>query len=315
VRIRRIGWLLCLWLGVALAPQGARAEMVALTFDDLPTLALTEAPDYARGTTVRLVRGLVRHRMPATGFVVGAKLADCPRERAALLRAWTRAGLELGNHTYSHASLNTTPLPAYLADMARDDDLLRRLRGPGGGRPRWFRHPYLETGATLADKAGVEAWLAAQGYKVAPVTLENSDDVFALPYDEAVLAGETRRAREIRDAYLAFTDKSVVWYREAARELLGRRPALVFLLHATRLNADSVDGLAAILRRHDLRPASLAAVLRDPAYALPEGPVDKDGDDWLNRWAAALNRDLPWDSFPEPPSDIAAATARLDEHP
>ena len=62
----------------------------------------------------------------------------------------------------------------------------------------------------------------------------------------------------------------VPWYREAALELLGRRPAFVFLLHASRLNADSVDELAAILRHNHLRPVSLETAMRDPAYAIRE---------------------------------------------
>ena len=97
-------------------------------------------------------------------------------------------------------------------------------------------------------------------------------------------------------------------------QLLGRRPALVFLLHASRLNADSVDALTVLLRRHALTPVSLRAALADPAYRLPDGPPDADGDDWLERWAdGVLHRPLPWDSFPEPPADIAAQSKALDD--
>ena len=55
--------------------------------------------------------------------------------------------------------------------------------------------------------------------------------------------------------------------------------------------------------------------MRDPAYALPDDHADPDGDEWLSRWSQTLHRDLPWDSFSEPPTDIQAANDRLDRDP
>ncbi|HEY4029903.1 MAG TPA: polysaccharide deacetylase family protein [Caulobacteraceae bacterium] len=301
---------------LGLAPGQARAEPVALTFDDLPQLALTDAVDYARATNVRLLAGLRRHRLPAVGFVVGSKLEGPERPaRTALLEAWLKAGRPLGNHTWDHASLNRTPLADYIADVQKDDDLLRPLMAAHHERPRWFRHPYLETGATADVQHGFEGWLKAHGYRVAPVTLENADWMFAYPYDEAVLKGDKASAERIRLEYLDYTAKCVVWYREAALELLGRRPALVFLLHGSRLNADSVDALAYVLRHNGLKPASLERAMRDKAYSLPDEPPEEPGDEWLSRWAHELGKTLPWSAFPQPPADIAAAEMRLDKDP
>lgn len=295
---------------------GARAEDVALTFDDLPQLALTSDLDYARTLTDRLLAGFARNRLPATGFVVGSKLEgpDSPA-RLALLEAWLKAGRPLGNHTYDHGSLNTTPLPDYIADVQKDDDILRPLLAAHHRKPAWFRHPYLATGATLEVQQGFEAWLKAHGYRVAPVTLENADWMFAYPYDEAIQKGDAAGSRRIRLEYLDYTAKCVVCYREAALELLGRRPALVFLLHGSRLNADSIDDLADILRRNGLKAVSLERAMRDAAYRIPEDQPDAAGDEWLSRWSEILHRPLPWASFPEPPADIAAANKRLDTDP
>jgi hypothetical protein len=168
---------------------------------------------------------------------------------------------------------------------------------------------------TLEVQQGFEAWLKAHGYRVAPVTLENSDWMFAYPYDEAVLKGDRAGAERIRLEYVDYTAKCVVWYREAAFELLGRRPALVFLLHGSRLNADSIDDLADILHRNGLKAVSLERAMRDKAYALREDQPDTAGDEWLTRWAEQLHKDLPWGAFPQPPADIAAAEKRLDTDP
>jgi peptidoglycan/xylan/chitin deacetylase (PgdA/CDA1 family) len=312
--VRHVAFLAVAALG--LGAPAARAENVALTFDDLPQLSLTDSTDYAKVTTRKLLGGLHRHRMPAIGFVVGDKLeGDDHQARVALLRAWLKAGEPLGNHTYDHASLNKTPPDAYIASLQKDDEVLRPLVGRRARRGLWFRHPYLETGSTLEAKGAVEGWLDAHHYRVAPVTLENSDWMFALPYDEAVLRGDKAEAARIRRTYVDYTARCVRWYRGAARQLLGRQPDLVFLLHSSRINADSLDDIAHILHRNHLKAVSLERAMRDPAYAMSEGPPDPSGDEWLSRWSDQLHKELPWDSFPEPPADIAAADKRLDSEP
>lgn len=298
------------------AGRAARAEGVALTFDDVPGLALTNDAGYWRDTNARLIHGLRARRMPATAFVIGDKLEEPDRpKKYQLVRNWLNAGFTLGNHTYSHASLNKTPVETYIADVARDDASLRPLMATRRQTPRWFRHPYLDTGKTLEDKHAFEAWLAAHGYRVAPVTVENSDWIFALPYDEAVLHHDAAEARRIQQAYVDYTAQAVAWYRKAALQLLGRRPALVFLLHDTRLNADSLGALADILRKNHLQVVSLDRAMADPAYRISDDFADPDGDEWLSRWSVTLHKELDWDAFPEPPQDIAKANDRLDQEP
>jgi peptidoglycan/xylan/chitin deacetylase (PgdA/CDA1 family) len=313
IRLAAVSLALCL---LGLDVGRARAEGVALTFDDVPGLSLTNDAGYLRTTNRELLRGLRERRLRATAFVIGDKLEDPDRAaKYQLVRDWLDAGFTLGNHTYSHASLNKTPVEAYIADVAREDALLRPLMAERRQTPHWFRHPYLDTGKTLADKHAFESWLVAHGYRVAPVTAENADWMFALPYDEAVMHHDRRAARRIREAYLDYTGKAVAWYREAAFELLGRRPALVLLLHDTRLNADTLGGLAEILKKNGLQVVSLDRAMNDPAYRVSDDFADPDGDEWLSRWSTTLNRPLPWDSFPEPPADIAAANDRLDQEP
>ena len=294
----------------------ARAEGVALTFDDLPTMALTASAPYAQATTKALLDGLRRHHLPATGFVIADKLdGDGGVARTALVDRWLDAGMALGNHTYSHVSLNKTPVEDYVAEVGRADGVLRPVLAARRRPLRWFRYPYLETGLTIEARRTFETWLADHGYRVAPVTMENSDYEFALPYDEAILRGDRAEAAKIKQAYLDYTAKAVAWYRTAGLQLLGRRPSFVFLLHATRLNADSLDRLAAILRRNDLHAISLDRAMQDPAYKIADAYAGPDGDEWLSRWARTLHKELPWDSFPEAPADIVAENDRLDTSP
>jgi peptidoglycan/xylan/chitin deacetylase (PgdA/CDA1 family) len=291
----------------------AHATPVAITFDDLPALSLDNSTAYLEATTTKLLADLAGDHVPAIGFVNEIKLegADKPR-RIALLTQWLKTGMELGNHSYSHVSLTNTPVEAYIADVSRGDTVTRGLLAAKGRAPQWYRHPYLETGPTEAIRTTFEAWLTAHGYRVAPVSMENSDWQFALPYDDAIARHDRAAARHIRQEYLDFSAKIIPWYRGAAMGMLGREPAFVMLLHATRLNADSFPALAAILKKNDLEPAPLAVVMTDPAYAIPDAYVGPDGISWLTRWSIALHKDLPWSTLPKVPDDIIAKSAALD---
>lgn len=315
-RIRRPS-ILPWYLGILLAFAGpVHAENVALTFDDLPVFGKRGTIEDATAMTKSLLDGLVRHHLPATGFVNEIQLDGNDRAgRIALLSRWLDAGMDLGNHSFSHKSLTHTPVDAYIADVARGGVVTSALLAQRGRRERWYRHPYLETGPTIDIRHRFEAWLAEHGYRVAPVTMENSDWQFAEAYDDAVAHRDYREARRIRRAYLDFTDHIVAWYREAAFTLLGRRPAFVFLLHASHLNAASIDAVAGILRRHNLQAVTLDQAMTDPAYLIGDTYIGADGDVWLTRWSLTLHKDLPWSTLPRVPADIVALSARSDAAP
>jgi peptidoglycan/xylan/chitin deacetylase (PgdA/CDA1 family) len=311
---RRISWMVMAAIAVASSASSVAAHSVALTFDDLPVFGRFDSAAQGAAVTDQLLDGLKRHHWKATGFVNEDQLeaADRP-QRILLLKQWLDAGLDLGNHTYSHVSLNTTPVDAYIADVARGETVTARLLAARGRRERWFRYPYLETGKSRDVRDRFESWLKKRAYRVAPVTMENSDWQFSGPYDEAVERGDTREATRIQEQYLAFTKRIVAWYEFAGYKLFGRTPTFVFLLHASRLNAASIDGIATILRDSNLGVVSLDKAMRDSAYRIADTYVGPDGIEWLERWSKTLHRDLPWDSIPIVPRDIAAADAKLEK--
>lgn len=314
LRFRR---LLPLLASVALAAVPAQARppagTIALTFDDLPGLTLTS--DQARVDAINrdLLAAIARNHVPTIGFVNAGKVDDLdPARQMANLRRWVAAGIELGNHTYSHESPNELGAAGYIADIVKGEPAIRAVLGPAHRRLRWFRHPYLETGSPAPVKAKIDRWLAAHGYRVAPVTIDVDDWEFAEPYEDAVDRGDVAARDHIRQSFLGYTARMLVWYRQAARALFGRDIAYVMLLHDTRLNADALDDLVGLLKTQRLRPVSLAQALRDPAYRTRDTYAGRDGVEWLERWSTSLHRELPWDSFEDVPPDIHKAYQKVD---
>ncbi|WP_034156962.1 polysaccharide deacetylase family protein, partial [Sphingomonas sp. ERG5] len=309
--------LASLCLAAAALPSVADARSshaeIAITFDDLPALTILHDQPYVTYLNTMILRGLKRHRIPATGFVNESKLDELNRaQQIAILQQWLDASMDLGNHTFSHESPNTLGAAGYIADIIKGEPVTRDLLAARHRHITWFRHPYLETGTPLAVKREIDGWLRAHGYRIAPVTIDGDDWEFAEPYDDAIARHDEPRRQSIRREYLQHSAKTVRWYRAAAHALFGRDIAYVMLLHATRLNADCIDDIAALLKREKLRPVSLATAMADPAYLTTDPYVGKDGIEWLERWSMALRKELPWDSYSEVPKDIAADYDRVD---
>lgn len=159
-----------------------RAEpiQIAVTVDDLPV----HGPTLPGVTRMAIVEGLLvafaaHHLPPVHGFVNGKRVNDDPATEA-VLRRWVAAGQELGNHSWSHPSLNSTALDAYLADVRRGEEILA-LVAPD---QTWkvFRYPFLQQGDTSEKRDGVRRFLKEGGYVVADVTIDADDWAFSPPF-------------------------------------------------------------------------------------------------------------------------------------
>ena len=262
------------------------SRTLAITFDDLPVARYGGLAE-AQSVTRRLAGQIGALGIPAIGFVNESKV-DVPgeeAERAALLGLWLDAGLDLGNHTYSHLSLWTTPLADFQRDVERGETVTARLLAARGQPLRYFRHPYLNTGPNAETKAAFEQYLHSRGYTVAPVTLDNSDFAYALAYDNALAAADSALAQRVSRDYLRYMEETAAFYERLSRRLLGREPAQVLLLHANALNADHLDALIGMFRKRGYVFVSLEEALRDPAYAAPDQYLGRQGLSWLQRWA------------------------------
>ncbi|HEV2146881.1 MAG TPA: polysaccharide deacetylase family protein [Longimicrobiaceae bacterium] len=283
----------------ATADASSPDRSVAVTFDDLPG-AIAGGPPVLRSVTDRLLGHIQTAGVPAIGFVNEEKLARPGEEaeRTALLERWLEAGMELGNHTYSHPSLYHTPLAEYQSDVLRGERVTRGLLAERGMRPpRYFRHPFLNTGPDLETKEAFERFLAEHGYIVAPVTIDNDDWLYAAAYTEAAARSDSTLMRRIGEDYVRYMGETFDFHERLSQELLEREPAQVLLLHANLLNADYFDELAAMMRERGYRFVSLQEALKDPVYQLSDRYTGPKGISWLQRWAITQGKEEG-----EPPS-------------
>jgi peptidoglycan/xylan/chitin deacetylase (PgdA/CDA1 family) len=262
---------------------------VAVTIDDLPTVSvLGNDLDAAQQATTVLLASLTRNGVPAIGFVNESKLrshGETDPRRVALLRQWLDAGLELGNHTFSHVDFHSTPLDAFERQVLDGETVTKRLLRERGKRIRYFRHPFLHTGRSAADRQRFEEFLKQHGYTVAPITLDNYDYVFAAAYDRAGGRHDTAAQNAIADAYISYMEAVTAFYEQQSVAIVGREVRQTLLIHASALNAAMLERLASMFRARGYRFISLERALEDPAYRHRDGYYGPAGITWLHRWA------------------------------
>lgn len=264
----------------------AHHREVAITFDDLPLTRMN--PQTWRQITAKLLVHITAKNIPAIGFVNEGKLYEQGRldtARVALLLMWLDAGLELGNHSFSHGDLHRMAPEKFKADILQGEKITKQLLAQQGRRPRYFRHPFLHTGTRLVVKNEVEEFLNRHQYAVAPVTVDNSEWIFARAYDLAAEHNDVAMQQRLGAAYVPYLERKFEYFEKQSRALFGYEIKQVLLVHANALNADYFGEVAKMLAQRDYVFIPLEAALRDQAYRSRDTYTGPGGLSWLARWA------------------------------
>lgn len=292
-------------------PAAAGARTVAVTFDDLPYQASGPQlcdPVQALALTRDFLAMLEPLETHATAFVNEGKVCDARRADLLpqILNLWLDAGVDLGNHTFSHINPHQTTAEAWLDDVDRGAPVTRSVLAARGRTLHWFRHPYLFTGETPEKHDAMAAGLADRGYTVAPVTIDNNDWMFAAVYRRAEAAGDADQMARTGNAYVAHMATVLDHWEPYSAELTGgREPAQVLLLHANTLNRDFYPQIHALYLARGYRFVPLETALADPIYLRPDSYVRANGVSWLHRWTFSEGRPIRWE--PDPPAWIMQA--------
>jgi peptidoglycan/xylan/chitin deacetylase (PgdA/CDA1 family) len=288
--------LLSVCLLCAVMHLTAADRQVAITFDDLPRGGDGGSVSLAgvRVMTGRLLRPFRDRKIPVTGFVNEGRRVDFgPDGLGQILDLWLESGADLGNHSYSHFDINKVPLDECTADIVKGEPAVRAALARHGKSLHYYRHPFLHTGPTTEIKKGLQAFLDSHGYRVAPVTLDNSD------YMYAVLYTKPQYRERVRREYVPYMESIVAFFEQRSTEVVGREIPQILLLHASALNADLMPDLLAMFGRRGYRFVSLDQALADDAYRLPDAYVGRGGFSWIHRWS--ITKGMVPKGEPDPP--------------
>ena len=291
-------------------------RFVAVTIDDLPVVVKSSTLQKRQRITKKLLKHIKKAKVPAIGFVNENKLykdGKLIQTEVDLLQKWLDAGLELGNHSYSHKSLNRIPLADYQADILKGEIITKSLLKNEGMEMRYFRHPYLQTGLSLDVKKGLDKFLAKNKYIIAPVSIDNSDWAFSRAYDNAILANDKKLKKKIGKAYVPYLEAKTDYWERQSVKLFGREIKQILLLHANSINADYFDDLMKMYKNRSYKFINLDEALKDEAYRLPDEFTGRGGISWVHRWAIAKGKGNILPNEPRVPKFVMEAAGLKSE--
>jgi peptidoglycan-N-acetylglucosamine deacetylase len=308
--------LLLVALALPLYAQKPAHREIALTIDDLPaaggnSMTGTEIIEM----TSKLLGTLRDQKVPAVGFVNERKLYKFGEvdDRIKALSMWPEYGFELGNHTFSHASLNRVGLRNWEEEIVRGETVTRMLLEKHNMQLRYFRHPYLDTGRDIDTRRRAEAFLVERGYRIAPVTMDAWDWMYAGVYEDARRHGDTALQQKLVSSYHDYTNQVFDYYEKFSKDLIGYEPKQILLLHGNWLEADHIAELLDLLRKRGYKFITLQDALSDSAYSLPDEYIGEEGTSWIDHWA--ITRGHPPQNTPVFPQWVIDRSNALPHRP
>lgn len=223
----------------------AAGREIILTIDDLPFVGANNSnARTAKRSNERIqsiIQALVDHKVHATGFVIGEAMA---KPQLPMLQAFRDQGFYLGNHTYSHKSLDSLSAERYIADIDRADKLLT----PFITEPKYFRYPYLAE-SHGAKKQKIYAYLKEHHYTIVPVTIDSKDYRFNAELISTPWHRRAEALKRIKARYLAYIWNQTV-RAEAIQSRQGHQEPQILLVHANLLNSHLLGDVIEMYQKH-----------------------------------------------------------------
>lgn len=264
-------------------------KYVAITIDDLPASTQDSSYENKYYITQNLIEKISAPDIPVIGFVNEGKLysgGELQTNRVELLKLWLDAGFELGNHTFSHNSLNKVSLDEYTTDIIKGEKILKVL----SDKIKYFRHPYLHTGLSNEVRNGCKNFLIDHGYTAAPVTIDNSEWIYARAYENAYSVSNKELTKKIGADYVNYMENVFAYYESQSQKLFGRNIKHILLIHVNRLNADLFGKLSLMIKKRGYKFITLDEALSDDAYKSEDKFYKNNGISWLHRWALTMGK-------------------------
>jgi hypothetical protein len=100
--------------------------------------------------------------------------------------------------------------------------------------------------------------------------------------------------------YVVYMELKLRYFEKQSIALFGRNINQILLFHASLLNADYVDSLAAMFRSNGYTFISMDEAIQDEAYKTEITVFGNWGISWIDRWA--LSKGMKHDFFADEPA-------------
>lgn len=240
--------------------SNVHAQSVAITMDnpnsDPTPLLSPEARDQ------KILSTLKKNHLKIVLFTQGAQVDN--QQGRALLERWNNAGHILGNHTYSHLSINEISEKKYEVDTLKNEKLLQHY----SQFKKIFRFPFLKEGNTISKRDAFRQFLHANKYEFGSVTIDASDWYISQRLEKKLATNSNTDLAPYKKYYLEHIWDRAKYYDNLAVEVLGRSPNHTLLVHHNLLNALFLNDLILMFKEKGWKVINADEAFKDPIFKI-----------------------------------------------
>ena len=289
--MKRLLWWLVLFSFALALTVTLSAQEVALTFDDLPA----HGPVPEGLGRVEIIKSILKdlnaaHAPQVYGFINAGKLEQAPAD-LEVLKLWRAAGFPLGNHTYTHPSLNKVSAKDFEQNIEKNEAELKSLMD--GKDWHWLRYPFLDEGDTVEKRREVRAYLKNHGYRIAQVTLDFQDWAWNDPYARCVEKKDDKSIEQLKKMYVDTASEFLDLDPKLAKLVYGRDIKHVLLLHVGAFETVMLPRLMELLKQRGYKLITLPEAESDEAYKSDPDVVLTEGGTLLEQMIVAKHLQMP----------------------
>tara|TARA_B110001454_G_scaffold16145_1_gene14533 strand:+ start:30495 stop:31379 length:885 start_codon:yes stop_codon:yes gene_type:complete len=254
----------------------AKIQM-AITVDDLPAHGQLPGGYNRLQITKKMLDVLKSHQIPEVyGFLNASKIGD-DKILMESVKLWTDTGYPLGNHTFTHKSINKVSLAEFKQEIDNNESALQNY----GGKFDWkyFRYPYLHEGNTLETRNAIRDHLKSKGYKIAQVTVDFEDWSWNDPYARCLDKNEKKTIKWLKSTFIANAKEHLRREVKLSKFLFQRPVKHILLLHVGAFDADMMDELLLMYKKEGVEFIPLSEAISDEIYTIDPALAAEHGSE------------------------------------
>jgi peptidoglycan/xylan/chitin deacetylase (PgdA/CDA1 family) len=240
---------------VLVAPAIEAGE-IAITIDDAPRGSKELFTGEER--TKKLIESLKKAKVPDVLFFI--KTSNINEKSKKRLESYINAGFHIANHSHGHYWTNRVSIDQYLEDITKAHGILSKF----DNFVPLYRYPFLDEGKDRQIRDKIKEHLAKLGYKNGYVTVDNYDWHMDTLLQQALKAGKKINFEKLKKVYVESLWESITFYDNIAKQVLGRSPKHVLLLHENDLAALFIADLVVHIRAKGWKIISPLEAYTDP---------------------------------------------------
>lgn len=288
-------WMTLILLLVAMP---SFAKEIALSFDDAPG---DPSPFFSPvQRTDELIKKLKTLNIPPVIIFANPCKGGDVAQQVAQMRKFKDEGHIIGNHTCTHPRLDEVGYDSYTSDILEGEKHLAGLLTS----PKLFRYPFFNEGKDVAVRDKVRAWLKANNYRNVSASIDNDDTMFAAKLHQAYAKGRKIDQAKLKKVFVDHVVTGAEFFEKKAKEVLGRSPKHIVLLHQKDATVLFLEDLVKELRARGWKIIDANEALKDPLYGVEPGNTltyhgligqianEKDGNFKPYYTAKSLGRDI-----------------------